>query len=98
VAVLVAACVGAAWRSNRSGLKKSSLWLAGLAILQIALGAFTVVTRKSVPVTTAHVAAGAVLLGSTLALCLWSLAEEHLRNNVVPIRGAALAGKASGWK
>ncbi|HEY3204253.1 MAG TPA: COX15/CtaA family protein [Thermoanaerobaculia bacterium] len=98
VAVLVAACVVAAWRSNRSGLKKSSLWLAGLAILQIALGAFTVVTRKSVPVTTAHVAAGAVLLGSTLALCLWSLAAECLRNNVVPIRGAALAGKASGWK
>ncbi len=71
--------------------------LAALVVVQIALGAFTVLTRKSVAVTTAHVATGALLLGSTLALGLGSLAAERRRNNVVPIR-TAMAGRAAGWK
>jgi heme A synthase len=85
-------------RARRSGLKRAAGWLCGLVALQIALGAATVLTRKSVAVTTAHVATGALLLAGTLALCLSSLASERRKDNVVPIRGAAVAGRASGWK
>lgn len=97
VAALVAACVVRARRSRRPGLEKAAAGLAALVAVQIALGAATVLTRKSVAVTTAHVATGALLLGSTLALGLGSLAAERRRNNVVPIR-TAMAGRAAGWK
>jgi heme a synthase len=97
VAALVAWCAVRARRARRSGLEKAAWWLAALVAVQIALGAFTVLSRKSVAVTTAHVGTGALLLGSTLALGLGSLAAERRRNNVVPIR-PAMAGRASGWK
>jgi heme a synthase len=76
-AVLVAAltCVLAAraFRSGRPGLAKGAAWLLFLVAAQIALGAFTVLSRKAVPVTTAHVATGALLLAATVALGLTSL-------------------------
>ena len=97
VAALVAWCAVRAVRTRRSGLEKAAGWLAALVAVQIALGALTVLTRKSVAVTTAHVATGALLLGSTLAFGLGSLAAERRRNNVVPIR-TAMAGRAAGWK
>lgn len=97
VAALVAWCAVRAHRTRRSGVEKAAWWLAALVVVQIALGAFTVLTRKSVAVTTAHVATGALLLGSTLALGLGSLAAERRRNNVVPIR-TAMAGRVAGWK
>jgi len=70
VAGLVLFAAVRAFRSGRSGLAKGGVFLLALVAVQIALGAFTVLSRKAVPVTTAHVAAGALLLGSTLALCL----------------------------
>ena len=97
VAAMVVACVVRARRARRAGLEKAGFWLTALVAVQIALGAFTVLTGKSVAVTTAHVATGALLLGSTLALGLGSLASERRRNNVVPIR-TAMAGRAAGWK
>lgn len=97
VAALAAGCAVRAHRSRRPGLEKAAWWLVGLVAVQVALGACTVLTRKSVAVTTAHVATGALLLGSTLALGLGSLSTERRRNNVVPIR-TALAGRAAGWK
>ena len=97
VVALVAACVVRALRADRPGLRKASLGLAGLVLVQIALGALTVLSKKDVVLTTAHVATGALLLGWTLVLCLSSLAAEKRRNNVVPIR-AAMAGRAAGWK
>ncbi|MFY9552204.1 MAG: COX15/CtaA family protein [Thermoanaerobaculia bacterium] len=97
VAGLVAGSAVAAFRSGRRGLKKTALWLCALVIVQIALGAATVLSGKDVILTTAHVATGALLLGSTLALSLSSLAAERRRNNVVPIR-PALAGRAAAWK
>jgi heme A synthase len=99
VGVLVAACTVRAFRSRRPGLRKTAVGLSLLVAIQIALGAATVLTGKAVAVTTAHVAVGALLLAGTLVLCLSSLASERRRkNNVVPIRGAAIAGRASGWK
>src|SRR5205807_2697895 len=80
VAVLIGFCVRAAWRSGRAGLRRTAVWLAVLTVCQIALGALTVVSRKSVALTTAHVAAGALLLGSTLALCLAALSAERRKS------------------
>jgi heme A synthase len=46
--------------------------LCGLVAVQIALGALTVLSRKDVAWTTAHVAVGALVLGSALVLALTS--------------------------
>jgi len=72
VAAFVAGCAWRAFASGRPGLEKTSLMLALLVAVQIALGAFTVLSRESVPVTTAHVATGALLLGTALAFTLAS--------------------------
>jgi cytochrome c oxidase assembly protein subunit 15 len=73
VAAMVGACVVRAFASGRAGLKKTSLLLALLVAVQVALGAFTVLSKKAVPVTTAHVATGALLLATALAFTLASL-------------------------
>ncbi len=72
VAAAAAVCVARAWRSARSDIRKASLAMAGLVLLQIALGALTVLSKKDVVLTTAHVATGALLLGTTLVLALVS--------------------------
>jgi cytochrome c oxidase assembly protein subunit 15 len=97
VATLVGVCTVLSMRSPRAGLRRAGVAMALLVVVQIGLGAATVLTRKSVAITTAHVAAGALLLGGTVALSAASLAAERRRNNVVPIR-SAMAGRASGWK
>ncbi len=97
VAVLVGLCVARAFHSRRPGLVKAALWLASLVAIQIALGAATVLTGKAVIVTTAHVATGALILGSTLAFGISSLAAERRRGNVIPMR-PAVSGKAAAWK
>ncbi len=72
VAAAVGMCVARAFASRRPGLAKVSLAMAGLVLLQIALGALTVLSRKDVALTTAHVANGALLLATTLILSLAS--------------------------
>ena len=64
----------AALAAARSGLKRAGFFLASLVLVQIALGAATVLSGKSVAITTAHVATGALLLGSAVALSLGALA------------------------
>ncbi|HEY1250222.1 MAG TPA: COX15/CtaA family protein [Thermoanaerobaculia bacterium] len=98
VAVLVAICAVRAFRTRprRDGLRKAAAWLCAVAATQIALGAATVLSGRSVGFTTAHVAMGAVLMAGTLVLGLSSLAAEGRKNNVVPIRRTTL--RASGWK
>jgi heme a synthase len=73
VAAFAGVSAGRAFDSGRAGLKKTALLLAALVCVQIALGAFTVLSRKAVPVTTAHVATGALVLGTALTLTLASL-------------------------
>ncbi len=97
VAGLVAASVVRAFRSGRPGLRKAAAWLGALVAVQVTLGALTVLSKKDVVLTTAHVATGALLLGSTLALSVSALALERRRNNVVPIR-PSMPGRAAGWK
>ncbi len=72
VAGCVLGCLVAAFRSGRPGLKKAAVGLVVLLVAQIALGAATVLSRKAVPVTTAHVATGALLLGAALVFTLAS--------------------------
>jgi cytochrome c oxidase assembly protein subunit 15 len=72
VAAAVAVCVARAFGSRRPGLQKASLAMAGLVLLQIALGALTVLSRKDAALTTAHVANGALLLATTLVMFLAS--------------------------
>lgn len=67
VAVLVLAAAASA---ARSGLKRTGIFLGSLVLAQIALGAATVLSGKSVAITTAHVATGALLLGTTIALSI----------------------------
>jgi heme a synthase len=78
VAGCVAGCVIQAFRSRRPGLRMFALLAVGLVAVQIALGAITVLSRKAVAVTTAHVATGALLLAVALTFTLASLAQrEH---------------------
>lgn len=74
VAVLAFA---AAFAAARSGLRRTGFFLGSLVLVQVALGAATVLSRKSVPITTAHVATGALLLGTALALCLVAMAAPR---------------------
>ncbi len=97
IAVLVAASAVRAFRSGRRGLSRAAAGLCGLVAVQVTLGALTVLSKKDVILTTAHVATGALLLGSTVALTVSALALDRRRNNVVPIR-PAMPGRAAGWK
>ena len=97
IAVAVGVLVVKARRSRRTGLEKGAFALAGLVALQIGLGAATVLSGKDVLVTTAHVATGALILGSTLVFGIASLATELRRGNVIPMR-PAMAGRAAAWK
>ena len=74
VAALVVTTVVAAFRAGR---RRTGFFLGALVLVQIALGALTVLSRKNVAVTTAHVATGALLLGTSLALCLFSVSRAR---------------------
>jgi len=72
VVILVGAVVTRVLRSasKPSPLHVPALLMASLALIQIALGAITVLSAKAVLPTTAHVATGAALLGTSLVLTL----------------------------
>ncbi|HEV8232253.1 MAG TPA: COX15/CtaA family protein [Thermoanaerobaculia bacterium] len=78
VAALVFATIAAAARSGRRGLRRTAMVLGAIVIAQIALGATTILSRRGVAITTAHVAAGALLLGTAVALAIGSLARPLL--------------------
>lgn len=79
VGALVVAVIGA-WTVVRTGrrhrddawLLRPALALAGLVVLQIALGGGVVLSAKTAWITTAHLGAGALLWGTSLALALRS--------------------------
>jgi len=88
VAGLVFATVPAALSAGR---RRTGLFLGALVLLQIALGAMTVLSRKNVAITTAHVATGALLLGTSLALCLGAMS----RNRASEAPASKLSGRRS---
>ena len=97
IAVVAGMLVARAVRSRRTGLEKGAFGLAGLVAAQIALGAATVLSGKDVLLTTAHVATGALVLGTTLTFGICSLATELRRGNVIPMR-PPMSGRAAAWK
>jgi cytochrome c oxidase assembly protein subunit 15 len=74
---------------ERDPLRRAARWVGGLLVLQLALGVFSYFSRQTyaaalpqttvVIVTTAHVATGALLLGSNLILTL--LAHRRLSSS-----------------
>ncbi len=89
VAGLVFATVVAAFRAGR---RRTGIFLGALVLAQIGLGALTVLSRKNVAITTAHVATGALLLGTSVALSFGSSRLKSLsrrsrseRRGAVPI-------------
>jgi cytochrome c oxidase assembly protein subunit 15 len=97
IAAVVGVLVARALRSRRPGLARLALVLAALVAVQIGLGAATVLSRKDVLVTTAHVATGALVLGTSLSFGIGALSAERRRGNVIPMR-PSLSGRAAGWK
>jgi cytochrome c oxidase assembly protein subunit 15 len=89
-ALIVAACVlftvARIWTRHRDepALTRPAAFLAALLVLQVALGATTVWTRKSVLPTTFHVLCGALLLATSLVLAL--RAAKHV---AAPVRAQA---------
>lgn len=101
VAALVFATAAAAARTDRSGLKRTGVFLGSLVLVQIALGAATVLSGKAVAITTAHVATGALLLGTALALSLGALAAPggSLRERRTEgLESGAPEARALAWK
>ena len=70
VAAAAFVCLVRARRSGRPDLRRIAAALSGLVVAQIALGALTVLSKKDVILTTAHVATGALVLGVSLVLAL----------------------------
>ena len=94
VAALVTATAVAAYRSRRPLVRRGGIALATLVVLQIALGATTVLSRKGVAVTTAHVATGALLLGTAVALAVGSLSRRKL----AAVSSTPAGGRVLAWK
>ncbi|HEV2063234.1 MAG TPA: COX15/CtaA family protein [Thermoanaerobaculia bacterium] len=93
VSIGAAVCVvqaSRAFRSTRPGLVRAAWLLAGLVAAQATLGALTVLSKKDVVLTTAHVATGALVLGVSLGLAIAS------RRSVPGAVGAALAAAQPG--
>ena len=92
-ALLVTLLAAASWilarRSGRADLKRRAAVLLGFVVFQIALGAATVLSRKDVIVTTAHVAVGALVLGAALMLTLWSRRAAGTTSQALPEGSAA---------
>jgi cytochrome c oxidase assembly protein subunit 15 len=82
-ALLVAAaavfCFARAWRSGRPTLRRISTLLIGLVTLQVALGGWTVLSKKDFRIATAHVVTGALLLGTSLTVALVARRRESVR-------------------
>lgn len=94
LAAALAARVRARRRSEAALVRPASL-LAALTALQVLFGALAVWTRTAVPVATAHVATGALLLALSLAVTMRA-ARGSLRGEVAGVAGgAAAAGTAA---
>jgi len=58
--------------SNNSKFKRPTILLIILVLIQIGIGGWTVLSKTAVPVATAHVAVGALILATTVVLVLRS--------------------------
>lgn len=79
------------YRSERRLLRPSILMFA-LVFVQFALGAFTIWTQTAVPVATAHVATGALILATSVVLTLRSYRIFDVERNAVLVMTPSEAG------
>lgn len=88
--IFVAATMIQAWRKlgARDAFAKFSFFWFGLIVLQIALGAATVLTNKAADVATAHVLVGALALATGALGCIISF-RRSLRTATVENQNAA---------
>ncbi len=84
VAAMALVVLARASRLGRPGLRKTAIAIASLVFLQIGLGGLTVLSRKDVLITTGHVAAGALILGTSLVLVLASRRMGDMRQVRLP--------------
>jgi cytochrome c oxidase assembly protein subunit 15 len=89
----VAATVGHVWFHHRRhrGLSRPATLLAALVLVQVTLGALTILTRRDVAINSAHVVCGALVLATSLTLTLRSWREKFERSarvqpDQVPVR------------
>ena len=69
-------------RSASSGARRAARFLAILLPLQVLLGAFSIWTRKAVPVTVAHQTLGAVLLACAAGMSIFIFREVFMEARV----------------
>ena len=93
VAVAIAAAAGHVWyhHGDRPELRRPASLLVGLVLLQITLGAWTVLSGRAVAINSAHVVCGALVLATSVVLTLRSW---RVRFAPVP-SGAPLAGSSA---
>src|SRR5438552_2206759 len=84
VVLSVATTVARAARSPRAELRRPALVAAALVVVQVALGASIIWTRRAVVPTTSHVALGAALLATCFALTLRSV-RLGVRRTAAPV-------------
>jgi cytochrome c oxidase assembly protein subunit 15 len=74
VAAAVFATAGRVWSHHpgRGGLARPAALIVGLVVVQITLGAVTVLSRLNVAINSAHVVCGALVLATSLVLTLRS--------------------------
>ena len=74
VSAAIVATVAHIWyhHRGRTALTRPAAVLTVLLAIQITLGAFTVLTARNVWINSAHVVCGAAVLGTSLALTLWT--------------------------
>jgi cytochrome c oxidase assembly protein subunit 15 len=93
VSILVTVTFVTSWQTRRRGLRQVSLLLALFVLVQVALGALTVLSRRDVVVTTLHVVVGALVLAASLVLALAARRRAAAGANVTG-RGLPEPGEA----
>jgi heme A synthase len=95
VTVMIVWTFARIWRSYREHrwLAVPAAVLFGLLWIQLTLGAFTIWTEKSPVITTAHVATGALVLGTSVLLTLRAFAAVRKK----PAAAAYTLGEAA-WR
>jgi cytochrome c oxidase assembly protein subunit 15 len=96
VTLLILAIAGHVWAHHRCRLAliRISRVLLGLVLVQVALGAFVVLSGKQPIINTAHVVNGALVLAASLVLTLrsWRIAFPHRAVRAAPRTGASPVG------
>ena len=93
VTAAILATAGHVWyhHARRRELTRPSTLLVALVIIQIALGAFTVLTRRDIWINSLHVVCGALVLTTSLVLTLRTWRVEFGRTLTGPRAAAAYA-------